>query len=112
MQRREFLKVTGLAAGAISLTDLTARADEDLAVSITVRADEPRGDLRPVWRFFGADEPNFAYAKDGKKLLAELGELRPKQVYFRTHNLLTSGDGTPALKWGSTNAYTEDRNGN
>ncbi|HEY2882422.1 MAG TPA: hypothetical protein VGJ15_08315, partial [Pirellulales bacterium] len=34
------------------------------------------------------------------------------QVYFRTHNLLTSGDGTPALKWGSTNAYTEDANGN
>jgi len=23
------------------------------------------------------------------------------------HNLLTSGDGSPALKWGSTNAYTE-----
>jgi xylan 1,4-beta-xylosidase len=29
----------------------------------------------------------------------------------RTHNLLTSGDGTPALKWGSTNAYTEDAAG-
>lgn len=27
------------------------------------------------------------------------------------HNLLTSGDGTPALKWGSTNAYTEDKSG-
>ncbi len=27
------------------------------------------------------------------------------------HNLLTSGDGTPALKWGSTNAYTEDAAG-
>jgi len=33
-------------------------------------------------------------------------------VYVRTHNLLTSGDGTPALKWGSTNVYTEDANGN
>jgi xylan 1,4-beta-xylosidase len=33
-------------------------------------------------------------------------------VYFRTHNLLTSGDGTPALKWGSTNAYREDEKGN
>ena len=33
-------------------------------------------------------------------------------VYFRTHNLLTSGDGTPALKWGSSNAYTEDAKGN
>jgi xylan 1,4-beta-xylosidase len=31
---------------------------------------------------------------------------------MRTHNLLTSGDGTPALKWGSTNAYNEDEAGN
>ena len=50
--------------------------------------------------------------KNGQKLLKELGELRPHSVYFRTHNLLTTGDGTPALKWGSTNAYTEDPNGN
>ncbi|MFX7586097.1 hypothetical protein ABTK07_19345, partial [Acinetobacter baumannii] len=43
--------------------------------------------------------------------LASLGALDPGQVYFRAHNLLTSGDGTPALKWGSTNAYTEDARG-
>ncbi len=49
--------------------------------------------------------------KDGRKLLAELGRLRPGSVYFRTHNLLTSGDGTPALKWGSTGAYSEDAQG-
>ncbi len=30
---------------------------------------------------------------------------------MRVHNLLTSGDGKYALKWGSTNAYTEDANG-
>jgi xylan 1,4-beta-xylosidase len=50
--------------------------------------------------------------KDGSKLLGQLGELSPQKVFFRTHNLLTSGDGTPALKWGSTNAYTEDIHGN
>ena len=61
--------------------------------------------MRPIWRFFGADEPNYAYMKDGQKLLGELGELRHDDVFFRTHNLLTSGDGTPALKWGSTGAY-------
>jgi xylan 1,4-beta-xylosidase len=48
----------------------------------------------------------------GQKLLAELGELRPKEIYFRAHNLLTSGDGTPALKWGSTGVYTENAEGN
>lgn len=81
-------------------------------VAITVNAAKPTGPLRPIWRFFGADEPNYATMKDGRKLLAELGRLGKSQVYFRTHNLLTSGDGTPALKWGSTNAYTEDAQGN
>jgi len=38
--------------------------------------------------------------------------LAPRQVYFRAHNMLTTGDGTPGLKWGSTNAYTEDSTGN
>jgi xylan 1,4-beta-xylosidase len=77
-------------------------------VTIRVDAGRPRGTLAPIWRFFGADEPNYATMKDGRRLLRSLGELRPDDVYFRAHNLLTSGDGTPALKWGSTNAYTED----
>jgi xylan 1,4-beta-xylosidase len=80
-------------------------------VTIRVDAGQPLGELAPVWRFFGADEPNYATMKDGRKLLVALGELKPGSVYFRTHNLLTSGDGTPALKWGSTNAYTEDAQG-
>lgn len=86
------------------------RADS-FPVQIRVDASAPLEPLKPIWRYFGADEPNYAYMKDGKKLLSELGEMAPRQVYFRTHNLLTSGDGTPALKWGSTNAYTEDADG-
>jgi xylan 1,4-beta-xylosidase len=80
-------------------------------VRIAVDASRSAGPLPPVWRFFGADEPNYATMKDGRKLLVELGALRPDQVYFRAHNLLTSGDGTAAFKWGSTNAYTEDQDG-
>ena len=83
-------------------------APTSFRVSINVDAGQSLGPLRPVWRFFGADEPNYAYMKDGEKLIGELGALKPGEVYFRTHNLLTTGDGTPALKWGSTNAYTED----
>jgi xylan 1,4-beta-xylosidase len=49
--------------------------------------------------------------KDDQKLLSQLGELRPRDVYFRAHNMLNTGDGTPALKWGSTNIYTEDAQG-
>jgi xylan 1,4-beta-xylosidase len=44
--------------------------------------------------------------------LSEIAALSPVPVHVRAHNLLTSGDGTPALKWGSTNAYSEDANGN
>jgi xylan 1,4-beta-xylosidase len=77
-----------------------------------VNAAAPTGPLKPIWRFFGADEPNYAYMPDGEKLIAEQGKLAPGRVFFRAHNLLTTGDGTPSLKWGSTNAYTEDANGN
>jgi len=81
-------------------------------VTITVDAAKTVGDLNPIWRMFGADEPNYATMKDGRKLIGELGALKPTDVYFRTHNLLCSGDGTPALKWGSTGVYSEDTNGN
>lgn len=78
---------------------------------ITVDLNKETGDMTPIWAWFGYDEPNYTYMKDGKKLLSELAELSPVPVFVRTHNLLTTGDGTPALKWGSTNAYTEDANG-
>ena len=81
-------------------------------VNIRVHADQPDGTTQPVWSFFGYDEPNYTYASNGKKLLDELSSLTPAPVYVRVHNLLTTGDGTASLKWGSTNAYTEDAAGN
>jgi xylan 1,4-beta-xylosidase len=80
-------------------------------VSIRVDASDAKAELKPIWRFFGADEPNYATMKNGAKLIGELGDLRRGEVFFRAHNLLTTGDGTPALKWGSTNAYTESADG-
>jgi len=65
-----------------------------------------------VWNFFGYDEPNYTYAPNGKKLLGEIAGLSSKPAYIRVHNLLTSGDGSASLKWGSTNAYMEDAMGN
>ena len=99
--------VTIFAGSALRAADAT----NSFPVAIRVNAAQTRGELKPIWRFFGADEPNYAYMKDGKKLIGELGELRPQSVYFRAHGLLCSGDGTPALKWGSTGAYSEDANG-
>jgi len=80
-------------------------------VSIDVDFNKETVPMKPVWAWFGNDEPNYAYMKDGQKLLTELSALSPVPVYLRTHNLLTSGDGTAALKWGSTNIYTEDKSG-
>lgn len=92
-------------------TNFCAAQEEPFSVKVDVDLEEELGQLKQIWRFFGADEPNYATMKDGQKLLSDLGSLRPKEVYFRAHNLLTSGDGTPALKWGSTNVYREDENG-
>src|SRR5665647_721339 len=81
-------------------------------VSIQVNFNREIGPMKPVWAFWGYDEPNYTYMKDGKKLLSEIACLSPVPVYVRAHSLLVTGEGTYALKWGSTNAYTEDANGN
>jgi xylan 1,4-beta-xylosidase len=80
-------------------------------VTIRVHADQSAGAIRPIWNYFGYDEPNYTYAPNGKKLLGELAALSAAPVYVRVHNLLTSGDGSASLKWGSTNVYTEDKDG-
>lgn len=84
---------------------------QDSALQVRVHASEPTGPYIPIWNNFGADEPNFLYAPNGKELLGELAALSPVPVYFRTHNLLTTGDGSGSLKWGSTNVYTERPDG-
>src|SRR6185369_12578976 len=118
-QSAELFRFLYLAASAVAFgqnnfpaATSACGAQESFPVRIRVQANEVKGILPPVWRFFGADEPNYATMKNGQKLISELGALRPKGVYFRAHNLLTSGDGTPALKWGSTGAYDEDLQGN
>ena len=81
------------------------------AVKVRVHANETLGNLTPIWTYFGHDEPNYTYSKEGRDLLHELSETSPSPIHLRTHNLLTSGDGRPELKWGSTNAYTRDAAG-
>ena len=80
-------------------------------VSLHVDAARPVGEMNPLWAWFGYDEPNYTYMKDGRKLLSEISALSPVPVYVRAHNLMTTGDGKAAFKWGSTNMYTEDEAG-
>ncbi|MEO8334529.1 MAG: beta-xylosidase [bacterium] len=98
---------------ALGLCSAVSAAQQTAPFPVVMRIDasRPVAPLQPVYRFFGADEPNYATMKDGRKLLGELGRLGNQQVYFRAHSLLVTGDGTPALKWGSTNIYTEDAQG-
>ena len=80
---------------------------------VTVRVDAAHrlGEFKPVWNYFGYDEPNYTYAPNGRNLIRDLAALSDTPVHIRTHNLLTTGDGVAALKWGSTNAYTENASG-
>src|SRR5450432_750698 len=80
-------------------------------VTIRVDASSKIGPFKPISSYFGYDEPNYTYADNGRKLISKFANLSYAPVYIRAHNLLTTGDGTPALKWGSTNAYTEDAAG-
>ncbi len=108
--------LTSVVVSALALANMPAIGQEPspsgaFPVAIRVDASRPGAEMRPVWRFFGHDEPNYTYMPDGRRLLGQLAALSPEPVYIRTHNLLTSGDGTPALKWGSTGVYTEDDQG-
>jgi len=102
-------------AGALLASLLLAAgltgAEGPPAVTIYVNARKQEQSFPQVWNFFGYDEPNYTYAPNGRKLLAEIGALSATPAYVRVHNLLTSGDGSASLKWGSTNAYTEDARG-
>jgi xylan 1,4-beta-xylosidase len=81
------------------------------SVPVTVHADRVVGEIRPIWSYFGYDEAGTTLTREGRHLLGLLNELSAEPVRIRVHHLLTSGDGSLALKWSSTNVYTEDANG-
>jgi len=107
------LAIALTAAAAPSRVAPVDATRQDLGGPIVIRVDASSrvGAMQPMWAWFGYDEPNYTYTANGRKLLSELAALSPVPVFVRTHNLLTTGDGTAALKWGSTNAYTEDAAG-
>lgn len=99
------VRAQGQALGASSA------ADAQKTVEIKVDLAKKVGRYEPIYRAFGADEANYMTAANGRKLLGELHAMSPVPVYIRVHHLLTSGDGTPELKWSSTGVYHEDAQG-
>jgi xylan 1,4-beta-xylosidase len=99
------------ALAAAVFSSLALSHSQNTPVIIHVDANARVAPMTAMWAFFGYDEPNYTYMQNGRQLLTELAAASPVPVFVRTHNLLTTGDATPALKWGSTNAYTEDAEG-
>jgi xylan 1,4-beta-xylosidase len=80
-------------------------------VRIDVDATAASTPLERVWAYFGYDEVNYTTTREGEALLHALARSNTAKVHVRTHFLFNTGDGTPALKWGSTNIYSEGPNG-
>src|ERR1022692_3781687 len=54
-------------------------------VEIRVDAASTLGPYKSIYAYFGYDEPNYTYMKDGRKLIAELQALSPVPVELRAH---------------------------
>ena len=87
----------------LSLLHPTA-AFAQTSVTIGVGATKQIGSFKPIYAYIGYDEPNYTYTRNSSKLIGELALLTDAPVYIRTPFLLATGDGTPGLKWGSTDA--------
>lgn len=104
-------------AGICTCVTSVARAQDPSpaatnAANLEVDLSQPVGEMYPMWAYFGYDEANYTYTWEGQKLLTELAEMSPVPVYIRAHQMLNTTEGNPiGFKWGSTNAYTEDDDG-
>jgi xylan 1,4-beta-xylosidase len=89
-----------------------ANAQTPATVNVSVDATSPGSPIERVWDFHGYDEVNYTTTAPGQALLKTLGAIDTTPPHIRTHFLLNTGNGVPSFKWGSTNAYTADANGN
>jgi xylan 1,4-beta-xylosidase len=99
------------AAALVAVACSVGRAEAQ-TVKISVDATAPGQPIERIWPFYGYDEVNYSTTAEGKALLKSIAEAHTAPVHIRTHFLLNTGNGTPSLKWGSTNVYTEDAAGN
>ncbi|HYE75871.1 MAG TPA: beta-xylosidase, partial [Blastocatellia bacterium] len=55
------------------------------AVTISIDGNAKIGPYKPIFSYFGYDEPNYTYMKDGRKLVGELARLSHTPVFIRAH---------------------------
>ncbi len=109
MIRRALILLLALSAGPLKSSQALAQTDQK--VTIDIDAKDPGSPVNPIWAYFGYDEANYTTLPEAMDLLRTLSETQASPVRVRTHFLFNTGDGSPALKWGSTNVYTEDDEG-
>lgn len=105
-----FLRPTAALTWALLL--FAPRAYGGIEVVIEVDARAKATPLKPIWAFFGYDEANYTTTPEGTELLETLAAIHDAQVRTRTHFLFNTDEGEPSMKWGSTNIYSEDSDGN
>lgn len=81
-------------------------------VKIQVDASKVTGVQEHLWRYIGYDECNYSYIPEGVDLLNKFAALGDAPYYFRTHFMFCTGNCHGTYKFGSTNIYWEDENGN
>src|SRR5271154_6560786 len=102
MRRDKYLRRAALMVGMALACGVAG--GQEKSVTVRVDASATLGPIGAIWAYFGYDEPNYTTAAPGRELIGELTALSSVPIHLRTHNLLTTGDGVAALKWGSTNA--------
>ena len=80
-------------------------------VIVTADASRCVGKLKHTWNYIGYDECNYTHSPGGMELLSAFGRME-KPYYVRAHHMLCTGICHGFYKWGSTNVYTEDEEGN
>ena len=103
---------TLMVTAGLLATSSAVWAQTPATVNVSVDATAAGTPLERVWPFHGYDEINYTTTPEGEALLGAIAAAHSAPVHVRSHFLLNTGDGTPGLKWGSTNVYTEDAAGN
>lgn len=118
-ERRGEAETSGRSASRVAFSAFAAlavsadaQAQAQIAVSVSVDAATVVTPLTPVWSFHGYDEINYTTTPEGRALLATIAAAHSVPVHVRSHFLFNTGDGTPAMKWGSTNVYAENEDKN
>ncbi|MBN1123376.1 MAG: hypothetical protein JXA82_00115 [Sedimentisphaerales bacterium] len=84
---------------------------QDNSIVVQVDATDKGKPLKHVWQYFGYDECNYTTTPEAVDLAQTVVDMNQERVYLRSHFLLNNGDGKAALKWGSTNVYQENQQG-